>query len=52
MGENSWARVIAGASPPQVPPPSHPSLDAPVPTPPSATYQRLRQTIAERMPMR
>ena len=52
---------IAGASPQQVPPPSHalPHLapqaperqDAPMPPPPSATYQRLRAFIAERMRM-
>ncbi|MBD2719472.1 hypothetical protein [Synechococcus sp. FACHB-909] len=39
---------IAGASPPPVPPPSQHSEDAPAP---SATYERLRQFIAERMCM-
>ncbi len=31
----------------QVPPPVSPSQDAPMPPPPSATYERLRNTIAE-----
>jgi hypothetical protein len=30
----------------------HPSQEAPMPPPPSATYQRLRALIAERMRMR
>ncbi len=30
-------------------PPSHPSEEAPMPPPPSATYERLREFIAERM---
>jgi hypothetical protein len=35
----------------QVPPPVSPSQDASRPPPPSATYERLRHTIAERMRM-
>ena len=34
-----------------MPPPSHPSQDAPMPPHPSPTYERLRHTIAERMRM-
>lgn len=37
--------------PKSVPSPSHPRQHPPMPPPHSATYQRLRETIAERMRM-
>jgi hypothetical protein len=62
MGEHSWVRVIAGASPPPVPPPvtprpskpartRNPGQDPPMPPTPSPTYERLRHYIAKRMRM-
>lgn len=52
------ARVLRGGSDPverllspPVPPPVSPRQNAPMPLPPSATYEHLRNTIAERMRM-
>ena len=42
---------VLGGSPPTSATPVTPLQDAPMPPPPSATYQRLRETIAERMRM-
>jgi hypothetical protein len=42
---------VLGGSPPTSATPVTPRQDAPMPPPPSATYQRLRQYIAERMRM-
>jgi hypothetical protein len=59
MGEHSWARVIAGPSVLEVPPPvtprpstgPHSAKIPPCPPTPSPTYERLRDTIAKRMRM-
>ena len=51
MGEHSWARVIARGFSFSSSTPVTPSQDAPMPPPASATYQRLRDYIAERMRM-
>ncbi len=48
MGEMD--AMAKGFSPTSATPVS-PSLDAPMPSPPSATYERLRETITERMRM-